>query len=204
MDAAGQTGRPLTLNATRSDILKEQISLLTWGGPLKLTASISLAALVGAALLLAETLNVKPGQWEVTSTSQMTGLPPIPPQVLEKMTPEQRQMMEQRMKGNQTPRTTTSKSCITKEDIAKGFDTGENNEACTRTVVSSTSSKQEIKIECSRDNNKSSGTVRIEASSSESVKGSIQMSMTSGGRSMTSNSTFTAKWLGSTCEKESK
>jgi len=171
---------------------------------LKLTASISLAALACAALLLADTLNVKPGQWEATVTVQTSGLPPIPQEVLDKMTPEQRQMMEQRMKGNQTPRTTTSKSCITKEQIEKGFDVGENDKSCTRTVISSSSSKQEIKIECNRENNKTTGTVRIEAASSESVKGSMQMSMSSGGRSMNMNSTFTSKRLGPTCEKESK
>lgn len=171
---------------------------------MKLTALISLAALACAALLLADTLNVKPGQWEATVTSQMTGLPPIPQEVLDKLTPEQRQMMEQRMKGNQTPRTTTSKSCITKEQIEKGFDVGDNDESCTRTVISSTSSKQEIKIECNRGNNKSTGTVRIEAANSESVKGSMQMTTSSGGRSMNMNSTFSSKWLGPTCEKDSK
>lgn len=171
---------------------------------MKLTASISLAALACAALLLADTLNVKPGQWEATVTSQMTGLPPIPPEVLDKLTPEQRQMMEQRMKGNQTPRTQTSKSCITKEQIEKGFDLGNNDQSCTRTVISSTSSKQELKIECSNGNNKSTGTVRIEASSSESVKGSMQMTMSGGGRSMNMSNSFTAKWLGPACEKDSK
>lgn len=172
---------------------------------MKLIASISLAALACAVLLLAaDTLNVKPGQWEATVTSQVTGLPPIPQEVLDKLTPQQRQMMEQRMKGNQTPRTITSKSCITKEQIEKGFDVGDDDKSCTRTVVSSTSSKQEIKIECNRDNNKATGTIRIEASSPESVKGSMQMSMTGGGRSMNMNSTFTSKYLGPTCEKDSK
>ena len=171
---------------------------------MKLTASISLAAIACAVLLFADTLNVKPGQWEVTSSVQTSGMPPIPPEVLEKMTPQQREMMEQRMKGNQTPRTTTLKSCITKEQIAKGFDAGENDQDCTRTVISSTSSKQEIKIECNRANNKMSGTMRIEAASSESVKGSGEMNVSGGGRSMTVNNSFTAKWLGSTCEKDSK
>ena len=171
---------------------------------MKLIASISLAALACAALLLADTLNVKPGQWEATSTVQTSGLPPIPPEVLEKMTPEQRQMMEQRMKCNQTPRTTTGKSCITKEQIEKGFDVGDSDQSCTRTVVSSTSSKQEIKIECTRGNNKTTGVIRIEASSSESVKGSGQMSVTANGHTMNMNNTFSAKWLGPVCEKDSK
>ena len=32
----------------------------------------------------------------------------------------------------------------------------------------------------------------------------MQMTMTGGGRSMNLNSTFTSKWLGPTCEKDSK
>ena len=108
------------------------------------------------------------------------------------------------MKGNQTPRTITTKSCITKEQVEKGFEIGEDDKSCTRTVVSSTSSKQEIKIECNRDNNKATGTIRLETSSPESVKGSMQMTMNSAGRSLNMNSTFTSKYLGPACEKDSK
>jgi len=170
---------------------------------LKLRASISMAAIACAALWGAENFNVRPGQWETTSTTQTTGLPPIPQEVLDRMTPQQRQMMEERMKGNQTPRTTTTKSCVTKEDIEKGFGfRNEDDKACTRTVISSNSSKQEIKIECNRENSKQTGTVKIEASSSDSVKGSGQFTMSSGGRTMTITSNFSSKWLGPACEKE--
>lgn len=169
---------------------------------MKLTASISLFVFVCAALLLADTLNVKPGQWESTVTTQTTGLPPIPQEVLDKMTPQQRAMMEERMKGNQTPHSSTNKSCVTKEDIDKGFNVGNDDKSCTRTVISSTGSKQEIKIECNRDNSKQTGTIRIEAAGSESVKGSMQMTVSSGGRSMNMNATFNSKWLGPVCEKE--
>ena len=170
---------------------------------MKISVKITVAAAACAALWAADTLNVKPGQWEATITTEMAGLPPIPPEVLEKMTPQQREMMEQRMKGNQPPRTVTAKSCITKEDVQKGFDVG-NQEGCTRTVVSSSSSKQEVKIECNRDNAKMIGTFKIEASGSENVKGEGQMSVTSGGHTMTSKTSFTSKWMSPTCEKESK
>lgn len=169
---------------------------------LKIAASISVISVVCGALWAADTLNVKPGQWESTMTTQMTGLPPIPQEVLDKMTPQQRQMMEERMKGNQTTHPVTTKSCLTKEDIQKGFNGGDDDKACTRTVISSSSSKQEIKIECNRDSGKQTGIVKIEAASSESVKGSGQFTMSQGARSMTVNSSFTAKWLGPTCEKE--
>ena len=34
-------------------------------------------------------LDVKPGLWETTMTSQMSGMPPIPPEALARLTPEQ-------------------------------------------------------------------------------------------------------------------
>ena len=169
---------------------------------MKLTALIALGV-VACAMLWAETMNVKLGEWESTSTVQLAGMPPIPQEVLDKMTPQQRQMMEERMKGNSSPHTTTSKGCLTKEDLDKGFNVGNDDKACKRTIISSTSSKQEFKIECNRENgSQQTGTVKIEASSPESAKGSMQMTMTGGGRSMTSNATFSSKWLGPTCEKE--
>lgn len=170
---------------------------------MKLTALISLGVIAGTALW-AGIFNVKPGQWESTVTTQATGMPPIPQDVLDKMTPQQRQMMEERMKGTQTPRTTTNKSCVTKEDIEKGFNLAENDKACTRTVVSSDGRRQEIKLECNRGNGKQTGTIKIDASDPENVSGSMQMTMTSGARTMNMNATFKSRWLGPSCEKESK
>ena len=37
-----------------------------------------------------QSLNLKVGLWEVTHTTSLTGTPPIPPEMLAKMTPEQR------------------------------------------------------------------------------------------------------------------
>jgi hypothetical protein len=158
-----------------------------------------------AAVWAADTvpLDVKTGQWEGTNTSATTGAPPIPPEVLSRMSPEQRAKMEENIKAMGAPRTTTTKSCVTKEQIAKAFDMGQQQKSCTRTVVTSSATKQEIHIECSTDKMKSTGTLRVEALNSESVKGSMQMTMTgAGNNAMTMNSTFTAKWLGPTCESK--
>ena len=35
-------------------------------------------------------LNVKPGNWEITTTTKTVGKAPIPKEILSKMTPEQR------------------------------------------------------------------------------------------------------------------
>ena len=158
-------------------------------------------AVAGVILFSAEPLNVKLGQWETTTTMQMSGMPAIPQDALDKMTPQQRQMIEERMKSMQGKPTTT-KYCVKQEDIDKAMKFGTDDKDCTRTIVTSTSTAQEIKIECNRDSGKATGTLRIEAAGSDTVKGTVQMNMTSGGgRSMTMNSSFTSKWLGPTCEK---
>ena len=145
-------------------------------------------------------LDVKLGQWETTSTSTMSGMPPIPQDVLDKMPADQRAKMEERMKAmGGTPRTTTVQSCVKQEDLDKAMTFGADDKSCTRTVVTSSRSKAEIHIECNRNGVKSTGTVRVEAASSDSVKGSMEMNVGDGTRAMKINSTFASKWLGATC-----
>src|SRR5690348_14518665 len=64
-------------------------------------------------------MNVKPGLWETTTTITVAGEMPIPAEVLNRLTPEQRARMEARMKANSSGHTNTNthKSCVTKEDL---------------------------------------------------------------------------------------
>jgi len=148
-------------------------------------------------------LNVKPGQWETTMTTTTSGEMPIPAELLSKLTPEQRARMEEKMKANsgEKTRTLTEKSCVTKEQIDTGFAFGHDQGKCTHTVVSSTSSTVEVRLECTGAGMNSSGTMRFEALSPESVKGSGQTNANGGGHSMNVHITFTGKWLGPVCKK---
>jgi hypothetical protein len=131
-----------------------------------------------------------------------SGTPPIPDEVLARLTPEQRAKIEERAKASvqQGPKTTTRKSCIKKEDLDKAMAFGNNDKNCHRTVLASSSSKLEFRIECGAGTMKSNGTVNIQAISSDHVKGFIQMTVGDGARSMKMNSTFESKWLGPVCE----
>jgi len=146
-------------------------------------------------------LDVKLGLWETTSTSQTSGMPPvnIPPDALARMTPDQRAKVEAMMKGQGSPRTTTAKSCMTAEKMKRSEMFYEQKQ-CTKTVVTSTGSKLELRMHCTMEGGtKADGTVRVERISSESTKGSVQMVSTSGDHTMNMNSTFTSKWLGPDC-----
>ena len=160
-----------------------------------------LSLLAGSAVWAADSVPfaVKTGTWETTSTTQMSGGPQIPPEVLQKMPPEQRARLEERMHG----RSTTTRNCVTEEDLKKAFNVGDQRSNCTRSVISSSASKQEIKIECSNDRIKTTGIIHIESSGNELVKGTMDMTTTgAGGQDMKINSTFVSKWVGADCEKK--
>src|SRR5260370_11263079 len=147
-------------------------------------------------------LHVKTGLWETTRTTNTSGQMPIPPELMARLTPEQRAKMEDRMKANsaEKSRTNTSQSCMSKEKLEKAPFSDEQKD-CTRTIVTSTSSEAEIRFACEKQGMKSNGTIHVEALTPESVKGSAQTAMTGGGRTMNISGTFTAKWLGPNCGK---
>jgi len=167
--------------------------------PILLGLVLLLSAAVWAADKI-QPLNVKTGLWETTRTTTTSGQMPIPPELLARLTPEQRAKMEERMKANSAEKTraSTSKSCMTKEKLEKApFSDEQKN--CTRTIVRSTSSEAEIKFECDMQGMKANGTLHVEALTPESAKGSAQTTMTGGGRTMNTSGSFTSKWLGPNC-----
>jgi hypothetical protein len=172
------------------------------------TKSLLLALIVFslATLWAADTitrLNLKEGLWEMTSTHTMTGMPPIPADALAKMTPEQRGRMEAAMKQGAMggPKTDVRKHCITKEKLEKQSAFDENRKDCTRTVVTSTGSKLELKIHCEGKEQQMStdGTFVVEAVGSESAKGSMHAVTNGNGRTMNIDFTFSSKYLGPAC-----
>src|SRR5579885_1118601 len=83
-------------------------------------------------------LNVRPGLWEQTVNIKVSGEAPLPPEALNRLTPEQRARMEERMKANSAAhtRTTTEKHCLTEEEIRKKefLGSGEGKE-CTSNIT---------------------------------------------------------------------
>jgi len=141
-------------------------------------------------------LNVKEGLWEITTTRSMSGMPAMPPEALAKLPPEQRARIEAAMNGGPDVR----KECITKEKLEKHSAFSNNRGNCTRTVVSSTGRKLEVKIHCEEKQTSSDGTFVLEAVSSDSTKGTMHMvTNSSGDHAMTMDFTFSSKYLGPTC-----
>jgi hypothetical protein len=147
-------------------------------------------------------LDVKLGLWESTSTSQTTGMPPMPDSVLQKLTPEQRARMEAAAKAREAkgPRQHTQQSCVTKDSLAKAmtFGQSESNQQCTRTVLRSSSHAQDLSYTC-EGMMKGTGEIHIEASDNEHVKGSSSITTSGGGNAMNVKMSFEAHWIGSDC-----
>jgi hypothetical protein len=176
--------------------------------------SLALALLAGTAAWAADTvpLDVKTGEWEYTVTTQMggmstqgaAGLPQIPADQLAKMPPDQRAKMEAAMKQagammSGKPTTTVSKSCIKKEDLGKMMPNSGRDQSCKTTIVSSSRSKQELKMDCDSNGAKQTGTVVVEALSPESTKFSFQITGAQAGQPMNMTMNGTSKWLSATC-----
>ena len=131
---------------------------------MKTTILISIAILCPLAALTAQEIkpfDAKPGLWESTMTMEISGMPAMPampqltPEQLAKIPEAQRKQMEAMMNGRGgagSPRTITSKSCTTREEINKGLAFSDKNQAnCTRKIVNSSSSKVEMHVECAPD-----------------------------------------------------
>jgi len=146
-------------------------------------------------------LDVKTGLWEVITTVSTSGQMPISSDLLEQMTPEQRARLEQRMNGKslQPSKPIVSKHCLTQEQLDKGASFADDRKSCQHTLVSSTRSKTEVRMNCVENDMKFEATLQFEAVDSENVKGQTQSTATGNGRTMNSTSTLTAKWLGPAC-----
>jgi hypothetical protein len=145
-------------------------------------------------------MDVKLGLWETTLTNQMDISSLIPADALAKLTPDQRARMEAAMGGRGGPRTTIAKQCITKETLNEAFSNASTARdlKCTRTFVTSTSTKQVVHMECTSGGVKTSSDVQVEVIDRETTKGSMVMT-TVGGRGGNMKMELTSKWLGPDC-----
>ncbi len=161
---------------------------------------LSLAILTAVAACAADSitpLSANPGLWETTSVTERSGMPPIPADALAKMPPDQRARIEAQFASK--PTTDTKQSCITKEDVAKGFGLDKGiAQSCKRTIVTSTASKLEVKWECTGEQ-AGSGTMKVEAVDSSHVNALIQMTMGAQGHVMNMKVTTNARRLGDDC-----
>ena len=116
------------------------------------------------------------------------------------MTPEQRAKVEAAL-GARGAKPMVSTQLQDQGEMAQAWTTGQQSlKSCTTAVITSSSSKQEVRLECNRDAAKAGGTLKVEAVDSEHIRGSFQMTAApEGNHAINMNYTFTSKWLGAAC-----
>ena len=146
-------------------------------------------------------LNIKPGLWESTRTIKTAGAMPIPAELLNRLTPEQRARMEERMKAHSAGRsnTTTEKHCVTKEDLEKDRLKLAEAKECTTTVLNSTSTSVRAKLVCDTQGMHATGSLELVAADPEHLNGSYHSTMNGNGHTMNVEGTWTSKWVSASC-----
>jgi hypothetical protein len=146
-------------------------------------------------------LNIKPGLWESTRTINTAGEMPIPAELLNRLTPEQRARMEERMKAHSAAHanTATEKHCVTKEDLEKDRLKLAEAKECTTTVFNSTSTSVKAKLVCDTEGMHATGTLELVAANPEHLTGSYHSTMNGNGHTMNVEGTWTSKWVSASC-----
>ena len=157
---------------------------------------IVIALVLSGTVAYADPLDVKPGLWETTTTTEMSGMPPID---TSKMTQEQKARIESAMKKRQAqgPRVHVRKSCVTKERLNREPFQEKEQESCTRTVISSSRTQWQAKLLCTKP--KRVGEFKVEAVSREHIKATVQMNTSDDKHAMAVHVSMDGKWIGSSC-----
>ena len=146
----------------------------------------------------ADTLNAKPGAWEMTFTTQSSGML-VPPDVLAKMPPEQRAKVEQSMQARSgKPKTHSVKTCLTKEDLDQNRiikESDDDEPGCKTSVVSKSSAKLVLERTCPAPQ-ASTSRMSVEAQTAELLVGSMDTDRPRAGKV---HIDFKSRWLGANC-----
>jgi hypothetical protein len=158
------------------------------------------ALLLLAAVTSANAFDLKPGLWEMTTTSQSSGAPPIPESMMANLTPQQREQFMAKMQAvmhNPAPR--TYRRCLTRDRVNDPLAlNSKDTDNCTPTVLSKTSSSESVKVVCTGET-PSTVMIKWQASSPKTASGTYDVSAGGGAQVMNIHGNVSAKWVGSDC-----
>jgi len=147
----------------------------------------------------AEPLNVKPGLWETTTTSVKQGA--RRPTNLDKLTPEQRAKVEQKLDNQVKTETNTVISCLKDAQIRSGeaFIGKSHQATCSHTFLTRTPDDLIANLQCSGANGMT-GRIEIHAADPEHMSGKIQMTYGAEDKlQLLNRSEVNARWIKSEC-----
>jgi hypothetical protein len=154
-----------------------------------------------AAVDKVQSLKVKLGLWEVTTTVLANQDLPLPAGLLEKLTPEQRARVEERIKARSSdgPKITKRSYCLTEEQLNEGPTFGQKLKSCKRTALASSDKTVHIHLACFDNGMERDEIVQVEALASDRIKGFVNFSLAGADASPNSPASFSAIWIGPRC-----
>jgi hypothetical protein len=151
----------------------------------------------------AERLNVKTGLWEITSVTQFSGVPPLPKELMDKLTPEQRAKMVADLKAESAkPSRDTSRECITEKDLDRPLGSADAKN-CKQTLVSTTRTSQEARIVCDGET-KGSGVLKVSTPTPQTMNGTLNLKTGEGPDAFIIKGTLSGRWLSADCGDEAE
>jgi len=146
----------------------------------------------------ADSFNAKPGAWEMTITTLTTGMP-APPDVLAKMSPEQRAKIEAMMQARAgKPSTHGYPSCLTQKDLDEDriIKKSDGEDQCTQKVITKSANRLVLEKTCPAPR-ASTSKMTMEAKTPESIVASIDM--VQGGAEGKVHVDMKGHWLSASC-----
>jgi hypothetical protein len=199
-----------TLEASRFDMnlvsLQNLRSNSRGNTRMRLRTALSVSLVVSLALAATEKnepLNVKVGLWQMTYRTERNGtavVQSIAPELLAKVTPEQRNRTEARLRARaaQGLHVESRQYCLTEEWLRNAAFELEPGQACQRSTVTSTAKLQQSHEECIESGAKRSEEGRFEALDSDTLKGLLKVKA-EGNAAFTMNMEIAGRWIGSDC-----
>ena len=129
-------------------------------------------------------------------------MPPLPKEVLDQMTPQQRAEMQAALKAESAkgPQTDVDRECITEKDIEHPFDSADS-EDCKQTIVTTTRTTQEVRLVCTGEH-KGTGTLKVTTPTPTTMTGLLDMRAGDGKDAMTIKAQMKGRWLAADCGDE--
>ncbi len=154
-------------------------------------------------------LSIKVGLWHMTYTTDRNGIAvthSFPPELLAKMTPEQRAKTEARLKAKATQgaQAENREYCLTEERLRNAvFDPTSSGVACQRTVIVSTGKVQQFHEECADGSSKRSIDGHFEGVDTDTMRGSLKVK-SEGPSVYTMNIEIAGRWIAADCGNEAQ
>lgn len=167
-----------------------------------LLIAASLAPTVPVASSAAESLDVKPGEWEFSQTMTASGAPIY----VEAMTPAQRAAYAKSWEqGAGKPNSSVEKQCITEKDVKDAMlfqDQSQEGKQCTQSVGRATKTAWSASVECKDAKTSTRTQADYTAPSPDRLNGAVKSSTTSPNGVTVIEFKFTGKWIGAVCSDE--